>query len=77
MSDHAVLPLPAPARLQVERLTQEAYAPFGWVIGDPPASGVIEGPSALFFHARRYRARWQHLEEVAQIDDHIFYAIRR
>ncbi len=54
MSDHAVLPLPAPARLQVERLTQEAYAPFGWVIGDPPAGGVIEGPSALFFHAHDF-----------------------
>lgn len=44
-------------------------------IARQPPGDLTNG--ALFFHARRYRARWWHLEEVAQIDDHIFYAIRR
>lgn len=44
-------------------------------IAQQPPGDLTNG--ALFFHARRYRARWRHLEEVAQIDDHIFYGIRR
>jgi spore germination cell wall hydrolase CwlJ-like protein len=32
---------------------------------------------ALFFHAKRYRSRWRHLLEVAEIDNHIFYSTRR
>lgn len=44
-------------------------------IAQQPPGDLTNG--ALFFHARRYRARWHHLEEVAQIDDHIFYGMRR
>ncbi len=44
-------------------------------IARQPPGDLTNG--ALFFHARRYRARWHHLEEVAQIDDHIFYGMRR
>ena len=30
---------------------------------------------ALFFHAKRYRARWRHLVEVAEVDGHVFYSL--
>lgn len=32
--------------------------------------------NALYFHAKRMRVRWRHLEEVAEIGEHIFYGDR-
>ena len=31
----------------------------------------------LYFHARRQRGRWRHLNQVAEIGDHVFYGDRR
>lgn len=38
----------------------------------------VERPiGSLYFHGRRQRARWRHLEQVAEIGDHVFYGDRR
>ena len=46
-----------------------------WRIAGEPPSSVTNG--ALFFHAKRYRTRWRHLVEVAEVDGHVFYSDRR
>lgn len=32
--------------------------------------------AALYFHAKRMRTRWRHLEQVAEIGEHVFYGDR-
>ena len=58
-------PVPGPASLRVERLTPEAYAPFGWVLGEWPPEGsaggggaarVVESPGARFWHEHDFIA---------------------
>lgn len=58
-------PLPGPASIRVERLTPEAYAPFGWVLGERPAAGraggsesarIVEASGARFWHEHDFVA---------------------
>ena len=45
-----------------------------WRIADEPRTNLTNG--ALFFHAK-YRTRWRHLVEVAEVEGNVFYTERQ
>jgi spore germination cell wall hydrolase CwlJ-like protein len=44
-------------------------------VANSPPGNLTNG--ALYFHARKYRARWRHLDQIAEIDEHVFYRERK
>ena len=45
------------------------------VIARQPSGNLTNG--AIFFHATYLKRRWRHLEQVAEIDSHVFYSERK
>lgn len=45
------------------------------VIARQPTGNLTNG--AVFFHASNLKRRWRHLEQVAEIDNHVFYSERK
>lgn len=44
-------------------------------IAQEPSGNLTNG--AIFFHSSHLRRRWMHLEQVAEIDNHVFYLDRK
>jgi hypothetical protein len=42
-----------------------------WHIAGEAPGDITNG--ALYFRTKRYRSRWRHLVEVAEVDEHVFF----